>query len=848
MDLPGPRRTAKGDRSRQVSVPLRPGACTIVDWAQGTLAEGDSEDEDKGKELEHGSEAASDGEGTDSSEEGYTSNAAPSVPAAIANDPFFARLLRNAELHEESEREKGASKRAAKRRAKEVADDMYDLEDPFIDDSELTLMNGHNYTGAHQRKRRRKRDDGNNSESEGRVVGTVVAAADGDGEDGHAPNDNASTESLDDPDRYEEDDFFVYYGPLNESEEEEAASEKGLSEAPAKGARSRNRQTKKQPAKETEKGRKKGSGALNTKSDGGDTAGKKKTQHRLTGSDSAQIPSNGRKSGARSSRKLDQAKSTSTSGIASTSAADDRQHYPPIPDRDRTGVAGNGKSDKAGLSQALETATAEAENKEEGGGSKTQQPRRAGTPAASAAVSSTATALDDSKAVAQARMPTAEIEAALAELKQATQNEAFTNRQRFPSSLKPSLRQVCELSMARALEYDREMLALDVPEHRVFAWSTPTDIVGFTTNIYHRMSAILPYNRATVRKIVSKLLGQDLLTWKEQQLKQIEEGLKARVDEQIEKNMGWIPVAVRAGAKDGEELGSGGGSQVRWHWTTLSKHVLFQYMVLTLNINELRNSLGQNTGKDGAYREQQARKDAYARLVKLWPGSSMSTYEISRAYSSRKSLIEKQIKKTDSTPVTTTARAGGEAQVPVSNAGAIATASSDNTQRRTPEHLSPNDTHSLHGTSTESPADPATASLPTRYDSSAPLQTTLPLSPYMQSSSPQADCSHRLTHFDTYRQSPSQRFDGPANQPSPLQKTLYDSVTAAGFPAQSSSSHRSLDFAGGRTDVCYEKQHTPQASLEDKQQQHNQQQDNDDDHNTPRSSRYSMSVHNLTTP
>ncbi|KAJ2617868.1 hypothetical protein H4S08_000103 [Coemansia sp. RSA 1365] len=850
------RSTKDCDRSRQVSVPLRPGACTIVDWAQGALAEGDSEDEDKGKELEHGSEAASDGEGTDSSEEGYTSNAIPSVPAAIANDPFFARLLRNAELHEESEREKGASKRAAKRRAKEIADDMYDLEDPFIDDSELTLMNGHNYGGTQQRKRRRKKGDGNNSESEGRGVGTVVAAADGalraangDGENGHAPDENASTESLDDPDRYEEEDFFVYYGPLNESEEEEGASEKESFEAPTKGARSRNRQTKKQPAKETEKGRKKGNGALNTKSDGGDTTSKKKTQHRRSGSDSAQIPSNGRKSGARSSRKLDQAKSASTSGITPANAADDRQHYPPIPDRDRTGVTGNGKSDKTGLSQTLETATVAAKSKEEGGGSKSQQPRRAGTPAASAAVSSNAMTLDDSKAVAQARMPTAEIEAALAELGQATQNEAFTNRQRFPSSLKPSLRQVCELSMARALEYDREMLALDMSEHRVFAWSTPTDIVGFTTNIYHRLSAILPYNRATVRKIVSKLLGQDLLTWKEQQLKQIEEGLKARVDEQIEKNMGWIPVAVRAGAKDGEESsGGGGGSQVRWHWTTLSKHVLFQYMVLTLNINELRNSLGQNTGKDGAYREQQARKDAYARLVKLWPGSSMSTYEISRAYSSRKSLIEKQTKKTDSIPITTTARAGGEAQVPVSDTGAVATANPDNIQRRTPEHSSPDGTHSLHGTSTESPVDPAAALPPTRYDSSAPLQTSLPLSPYMQSSSPQADFSHRLTQFDTYRQSPSHRFDAPVNQPSPLQKTLYDSASATGFPGQSSSSHRSLDFVEGRTNVHYDKQHTPQLPFEDKQLQQNQQQENEDDLNSPRSSRYSMSVHNLTTP
>ncbi|KAJ2084450.1 hypothetical protein H4R24_000080 [Coemansia sp. RSA 988] len=855
MDLSGPQRTAKSDRSRQVSVPLRPGACTIVDWAKEAHAEGDSEGEDNGRELEHGSEAASDGEGTDSSEDGYTSNAAPSVPAVITNDPFFARLLRNAELHEKSEQEKSASKRAAKRRAKDVTDDMYDLEDPFIDDSELTLMNGHNYAGTKQRKRRRKRDDGNNSELEGQGAGTAVATvdgasrtADGDSVDVHEPDDNASAESLDDPDRYNEEDFFVYYGPLNESEEEEEdGTEKGTFEKSTKGARSRTRQTRKQPAKDTEKGRKKGNGAASTKIDGSDLTAKKKTQHRRSGSDSAQIPSNGRKAGARSSRKLDQAKPSSTLGITSASAADDRQGYPPIPDRDRTGGASNGKGDKGVLSQTSENANAAAASKEENIGSRSQQPRRGGTPSASTVASAMAMSPGDSKAAAQARMPTAEIEAALVELTQATENEAFTNRQRFPSSLKPSLRQVCELSMARALEYDRQILALDVPEHRLFAWSTPTDIVGFTTSIYHRLSAILPYNRATVRKIVSKLLGQDLLTWKEQQLKQLEEGLKARVDEQIEKSMGWIPVAARTSAKDGEESGSG-GAQVRWHWTTLSKHILFQYMVLTLNINELRNSLGQSTGKDGAYREQQARKDAYAHLVKLWPGSSMSTYEISRAYSSRKSLIEKQIKKTDSAPTTTTIRSGDEAHAPVSGAAAKVAAGSDGTQQQTPEDSLPDGTRSTHDTPAASPADTTPSLPPIRHESTAPPPSGPPLSPYMQSSSPQLDYSHRSPQFGTYRQSPGHRFDVAANQPSPLQQTLFDSTSAVGQPTQASSSHRSLDFVESQANVRYDEQHTPQISLEDQQRQQHQPQGKDDDYESPRSSRFSMSVHNLTTP
>ncbi|KAJ1935519.1 hypothetical protein EC988_008461, partial [Linderina pennispora] len=271
--------------------------------------------------------------------------------------------------------------------------------------------------------------------------------------------------------------------------------------------------------------------------------------------------------------------------------------------------------------------------------------RAAGAPGAAAGTSNVSSVvIGGDKAEEEAHLPTAEIESALAELAEATQSEAFSNRQRFPSTLKPPLRQVCELSMAQALEHDREVLSLSTSENRVFAWSTPLDVVGFTTGIYHRLSSILPYNRATVRKIVSKLLGRDLLVWKERQLKQLEEGLKARIDEQIDKRLGWIPVGARVPKDTAEDS----GAQVRWHWTTLSKHILFQYMVLTLNINELRNSLENGSGKDGGgYREQQARKDAYAHLVSLWPGTSMSTYEISRAYSSRKSLLEKQLRKNE---------------------------------------------------------------------------------------------------------------------------------------------------------------------------------------------------------
>ncbi|KAJ2746999.1 hypothetical protein GGI20_000895 [Coemansia sp. BCRC 34301] len=681
MNLPSRPQTKVSEKTWKVSVPLRPGACTIVDWAQcvvtdeGASSKGDDDEQhDAQSDTDDSSSEGSDSE--DAGGGGYASGTM-ALPPAIASDPFFARLLRNAEIHEANEK-KTAKRRAPKRSASDMADDDYDFNDPFIDDSELTFMNGHSHTNTNQRKKRRKKDDSNATEPEGQgAVGgdvlatTAVTIDEGGLQPVTATIDSATSldaPSLEDVDRYEEDDFFVYFGPLNESADN--TDEDTFEEPAVKTTRGRKRTEKKQQpsAKESGPSKKRVSGAA-AGPKGGNTSDaplarkrpEAKAQHRRNGSDTAintaLIPSNGRKSGPRTSRKLDQTKSN---GNLDGTVESTKQRRPPVPERDKfTGAlakassvgaihsaqAGTGVSltdDSAPLISTLLSGTLGRGAESDGWAAA----RRGGTPTAGGGNTPLADqAAEANRAESEARLPTPEIDAAMSELAQAAEVEQFTNRQRFPSTLKPPLRMVCELCMVRALEYDRQLLSLDTPEHSVFSWSTPLDIVGFTTGIYTQLADILPYNRATVRKIVSKLLGADLITWKERQLKQIECGLKARIDEQIESGMGWIPVAPRAASKEGADDGT--GSQVRWHWTTLSKHILFQYMLLTLNVKELRSHLGQTEGKDGAYREQQVRKDAYAHLANLWPGSSMSTYEISRAYSSRKSLLEKQSRKSD---------------------------------------------------------------------------------------------------------------------------------------------------------------------------------------------------------
>ncbi|KAJ2163134.1 hypothetical protein GGF46_000063 [Coemansia sp. RSA 552] len=850
MELPGRPQAVLSDRVRQASVTLRPGACTVFDWAANVPID---DNESAADENTGDSDEASDSGGSDDEEGGggYTSGAA--VPPAIANDPFFARLLRNAEMHEASEK-----KSARRRVAKDAAEDMYDLDDPFIDDAELTVLGGQSYNRARQqqrRKKRRKRDDGNNTEPD---AAGASPAADGEAGEGGSGNKRESAggedhplfTSLEDLDRYEEDDFFVYRGPLNEAAED--ASGEDSFEAPKRRKRKRPEKKAQQPAAKEQAGHGKKKASSN-----GEAAMKKKpdtkAQNRRAGSDApaSLIPTNGRKAGPRASRKLDPNKAA-----GAISADDSKSKLPPIPERDKP-PAPAAPANGAKRDRASSTAAAGGQGKGDNSGGKPQS-KRGGTPAPGAVVSSTTATPDDSKAIAEARQPTADIEAALAELVQATKSEGFANRQRFPSSLKPSLRQVCELSMARALEYDRTILALGTPEHLLFAWTTPLDIVGFITGIYHRLAAILPYNRATVRKIVSKLLGPDLLTWKEQQLKQLEEGLKARIDDQIKNEMGWIPVAQRAagGSKEGDEAAAAasGGSQVRWHWTTLSKHILFQYMVLTLNINELRNQLEQGAGKDGAYREQQARKDAYAHLVNLWPGSSMSTYEISRAYSSRKSLLEKQSKKNDST-----VSQDSPSSAPASQPASVAISEGMDKAQTAAVASGPG-----ASTAHDAPAAPASDATAIRFESPSAAVAVRQMSPYIQqepAASPGGEHILQSPRFGpfTAQSSPSNQHSEahPANL---LSLPAYDGSGAAErFPSPTPAlSHRALDFAA---------MNLPAAPADTRMHSHHgspffgggeqqfqpvtpQQQPGDGSggRDSPGSGRYSMSVKNLTTP
>ncbi|KAJ1677138.1 hypothetical protein EV182_006795, partial [Spiromyces aspiralis] len=180
------------------------------------------------------------------------------------------------------------------------------------------------------------------------------------------------------------------------------------------------------------------------------------------------------------------------------------------------------------------------------------------------------------------------------------------------------------------------------------------DIAG----TYRALAETLPYNVATVRKLVTKLIGTAAVEWWERRLQQVKDAIGERIKDAIERGEGWVKVNSRsssahdkegkklaaAAAASGDEGGeaTGQGEQMRWHWTTVCKHLVYQYVTTYLDIFRQRNAIIEGKGSVPAVtKESQARKDAYAHLSTLWPPNKITTYEISRAYSSRKSLLRK---------------------------------------------------------------------------------------------------------------------------------------------------------------------------------------------------------------
>ncbi|KAJ2221402.1 hypothetical protein IWW45_008883, partial [Coemansia sp. RSA 485] len=309
----------------------------------------------------------------------------------------------------------------------------------------------------------------------------------------------------------------------------------------------------------------------------------------------------------------------------------------------------------------------------------------------------------------------------------------------------------------------------------------------------------------------------------------------------------------------------------------------------------LRNHLDQGSGKDGSYREQQARKDAYAHLVSLWPGSSMSTYEISRAYSSRKTLLEKQTKRSEALPGQSQSHSGSNVQDQKASDRAESVAATAASKEDSPQQQHSGyrqavaEAQDSTGLVFEDASFSASRQQPLEYSSpQTQPQFTSPV-PAFSPSRGAHSYHHQQAGFNGIIRSPSAQMDTQHPSPSSLRQSVLAEFSRDRISDQDAQSHlqqphRNLGFEARSptqsldqqvrsrvysyyTGDIQNHQHQHQQQLQSQPQpqpqlqhqlshQHQHQQPpqsqspsaKDEDYASPNSSRYSMSVKNLTSP
>ncbi|OMH78623.1 hypothetical protein AX774_g4166 [Zancudomyces culisetae] len=169
-------------------------------------------------------------------------------------------------------------------------------------------------------------------------------------------------------------------------------------------------------------------------------------------------------------------------------------------------------------------------------------------------------------------------------------------------------------------------------DNAILQWEPSIDLVD-VCNVYEQLSRFMPWNKSTMRKIVAKLLVKDTHAWKMKQVLLIEHCMRRKIKESILASTSFV-------------------------WTTPLRHLLHQYMRVYLEmhglvVNPIANE--QPTGEERA-KLLKCRRDAYLRLVELWPKDTMNISIISRIYSIRKSLVATRIRRTlgSSTPAAIT--------------------------------------------------------------------------------------------------------------------------------------------------------------------------------------------------
>ncbi|OZJ05839.1 hypothetical protein BZG36_00902 [Bifiguratus adelaidae] len=225
---------------------------------------------------------------------------------------------------------------------------------------------------------------------------------------------------------------------------------------------------------------------------------------------------------------------------------------------------------------------------------------------------------DDEKEKVSFKLETetsAEMQDVLDRIAEAARHESFAQKSKFPPALKPLV-----------LEAGR----LDIKEK-----GTEEVTDGLITKII----AILPYNRFTMRKFVTRhILSEDIETT-ERRLEVLYLEAAAKIEHMSAQQN--LDTGVPAVPKD-ESSGKEGGDHVRkFKWDTELKEMMYTIIRSDGKVVHWKNRLNEVLGKPEQVSEQTMRKQLYQKLLTLWPQGVMTSYEISVEYS----LMKRKVKR-----------------------------------------------------------------------------------------------------------------------------------------------------------------------------------------------------------
>ncbi|OMJ29325.1 hypothetical protein AYI69_g1177 [Smittium culicis] len=631
MDLPG------SDFSAQKFFPLKPGGdCVVIYWQDHAtsptapltkpplLPNNKIDDSTQNTAQPNSNHNNSDAELINSEsdpEPDQTKLNNELLPDAITKDPFFANLLKNAEAYSKNDK----NKKSIKRKAKDVEDD-YDINDPFIDDSELLFMDGH----AHSRVQNQRKNK--------LLLGPAPATTSENPSDVSILNEHGNILlDLELLDRPHPSDFFVYYGILEDSEhssDDQTPLQNSIQNNPITPAQSNPPQSR--------------FFSSNNKSLPKPIASKNSSDFIPI---SSVFPKNTLKSPQKISKKQN------------------------IPPRD--------KPTRNSLNAKL-------------------------SPNQLKSITNSHTKL------LQSIPPSPELTSSLEYIKSKVQPGVITNKNHFPYVLKSPLRKVCTAAMNLTLEYEACILSeLPLPpnltpsessfssdsfitqqnnnvasippltlvsstdpsfghvptvnktqiaqsnDNRIVSWEAASDILDISI-VYKSLTSFLPWSKATLRRIIIKLIGKNYQDFKELQLQNIEKCLAKKISESIvnsaalsnnpnnqQNSNNSSNLQINSTTSNNKStFNSTAENNQKFVWNTVIRQLLFQYIKVYMEINGVNLSpIESENSTQERVKNQKLRRDAYAKLLHLWPNNTMSTSLIGKEYSYKKSAVASRIRK-----------------------------------------------------------------------------------------------------------------------------------------------------------------------------------------------------------